>query len=373
MNIWNIVFFVLILLLSVVGIFFAGQEMKIQNDWRKSIAAHEKKIVETEKKLVDVKEGTAPTKKTSEKSYAEMSLTEMTSKVQNLIFERKKAWFGCQPGNLNVEGQTLTAQQLGGDKPATPAEELKPVQLVEVKVMITEPKDDKGAVLPPEGLSGIVYLFDEGPERHGGSFLGRFTVKGIDKTQVGYQVTLIAANELLENEVQAIQKSLRSTWAMYSVVPVDRHEGVFDKLPADELEALVPQREIRKMFENPDRPLKDYDYLLSTEFQRRVELQLNIDLAKKRIEELNAALQKSNEEQEALRKDIDLEKKRVAAMEVQRKAVQDKVNETEATNKTMRDNIALEQQRNDWFVAKIAEYQLKATELIEQKAEAAAQ
>ena len=369
MNIWNTVFLVVILLLAMVGAFFAGQELKIQNEWRRGIVSLEQKVPETEKRAEDLLAGSAPTKKTDEKAFDEMGLEELKAKLQMMVFERKKAWFGCQPGNVNAEGATLTPRQLGGDKDPTPADRLKPLVLVEAKLMITEPKNDNDEVISPDGLAGIVYLFDEGPERVGGSFLGRFTVKQVDKTQVGYQVTLISANELNENEVDLIKKSNRSTWAVYLAVPMDRHDGIFDRVVEDELEALIPNREIREEFKNPKRQLWDFDVLLTAAFQRRVQLQLDIDSANRQIASLNESLTTSNAEQDSLRQDIELAKKQVAEMEVQRKAVAEKLEELDATIGDIREKTEFEQKRNEWFVSKIAEYQLKVAELIEQRAE----
>jgi len=379
MNIWNTVFLVLILLLAVVGVFFAGQEMKIQKEWRQGIAGLEKKIPETEKKAEDLLAGSAPTKKTDEKTFAEMGLEELKAKLQMMVFERKKAWFGCQPGNINAEGTALAAQPLGGDKPATAADKLRPVTLVEVKLVISEPKNDNGEVQPPDGLAGIVYLFDEGPKRDddegpkrsSGSFLGRFTVKSIDKTQVGYQVTLNAANELNENEVEQIKKSSKSTWAVYLAVPMDRHDGIFDRVTEEGLETLIP-KEVQKEFANPDRQLRDFDELLTAAFQRRVQLQLDIESANSQIAKLNQSLEISNKEQDSLRLDIELAKKQVAEMEVQRKAVADKLSELDATISDIKEKTEFEQKRNEWFVSKIAEYQLKVAEIIEKKADEAA-
>ena len=370
MNIWNTVFLVLVLLLAAVGVFFVGQEMKIQADWRSAIANLEKKIPESEQKEKDLKTGSAPTKKTEEKSPTEMSLDELNAKLRLMVSERKKAWFGCQPVNVNAEGVALSAQQLGGDKPATPTDKLAPLILVEAKLMITEPKNDDGEVLQPDGFEGLTYLFDEGLEG-GGSFLGRFMVKQVEKTQVGYQATLVSANELSESEVDQIKKSIRSTWAVYLVAPMDRHDGIFDHVTSDELEMLIPNKDSRRLFENPDRPLRDFDALLTAAFQRRVQLQVDIDSTNRDIASLNASLATSNQGQDSLRSDIELAKKQVAEMETQRKAVADKLDELDAMIDDIKEKTEYEQKRNEWFVSKIAEYQLKVAQMIEQKTEEA--
>ena len=388
MNIWNKVFLALIFLLAVVGVFFAGQEMKIQREWRKSIAVFEGtdkvkgKIAETEKKVEDLLAGSAPTKKIDEKTLSEMGLEELKAKLQMMVFERKKAWFGCQPGNVNATASEVPVLPLGGDKPETPKDKLRPIMLAEVKLTITEPKNDNGEVLPPDGLTGIVYLFEEGQAREGepehirvgGSFLGRFTVKSVEKNQV----TLLSANELNENEVEQIKKSTRSTWAVYLAVPTDRHDGIFDKMTPEELETLIPNKEIRKIFENPDRAdpdkqqLQDFDLLLTAAYQRRVLLQLDMDTSNRQIAKLNESLAISNKEQDSLRQDIALAKKQVAEMDVQRKAVAEKLEELDATINDMKEKTEFEQKRNEWYVSKIAEYQLKVAELIDRKAEKAA-
>jgi len=372
MNIWNTVFLVLILLLAVAGVFVAGREMKTQGESRQRIhTLKEKDIPQMEKDIQDLKAGTAPTKKTGEKEPKEMSPEELKAKLQLMISERKKAWFGCQPGNINPEGEALSPQQLGGDKPATPPDKFNPLMLVEVKLTITEPKNTAGEVLPPDGLEGIVYLFDEGQEGGSGSFLGRFMVKGVAKATDGYQVTLVSANQLIASEVDQIKKSVKSTWAVYLVVPMDRHDGIFDRLSSEELEALIPDKETRKLFESPDRQLRDFDLLLTAAYQRRVQLQIDIDTANRDIADLKRSNDTSLAEKASLIKDKELTTERKTAMERQRLTVEDQLNKLNTTINGIKDDIEFERQRNEWFISKIAEYQLKVAQLIEQKAEEA--
>lgn len=375
MNIWNKVFLVLIFLLALGVVFFAGQEYKVRSAGQQKIASLEKDQIKAEEEIEKILQGSAPDKPQAEKSFEEMGLEESRLKLFDLLYERKKAWFGCKPGNINPQGKVITPEQLGGNLPATPGDQLKPAHLLEAKVTITGPlieQDGNEVVMPPDDLTGIVYVFDEGQEGVNGSFLGVFTVSApAQKVNNAYQVTLHSANEMNEAEVQRIQKAGRSTWAIYATIPTDRFDGVFNRLSEEAIETLIPAA-VRKELTNSERPLKDFGELLTRRYQRRVELQQEIDSTKKDIAMLNTSLELVRAESEKLRENIEFEKKRIAAMGTQRQALEDMLKKYDDTIQQLRDDIDKTQKQNVWYEEKIAEYQLKVRNLIEQKAERAA-
>ncbi|MDR1140569.1 MAG: hypothetical protein LBL62_02680 [Planctomycetaceae bacterium] len=373
MNIWNKVFLGLIFVLAVAVIFFTSQELKIRGTGQQAIASIEKKMETATRDIEKIYEGTAPAKNISEKTLEELGFSELRVKLVDLLYERKKAWFGCKPGNPNISGKVLTPEQLGGDNPATPGEKLKTIKLLEVPLTITSPVVEKNGneeVVPPDDLKGIVYVFDEGEAGVGGSFLGMFIADQMQKVQSGYQVTLQSAHELSEAEIKRIQSAVRSTWAVYTTVPLDRYQNIFDRLTGEE-EEMIPAS-LREKLTNPDRTLKDFAELLNLFYQYRVELKENIDSTKRRIDELNAALEIAKEEDQDLRKDQDLEKKRIEVMKSQCKTLQENIDAYDNKIKQFRNEIEKTQLQNEWLVAKIAEYQLKVKELIEQKTAQAA-
>ncbi len=400
MNIWNKVFLGLIFLLTIGAIVFAAQEWKIRGAGLKAVASLEKQQADTVKQMEQIRLGTAPTKVPTEKTFAEMGLEESRLKLLELLFDRKKAWFGCVPGTIKPEGKTLTPEQLGGNSPATPSEQLNPVVLLEATVTITGPlvpaAGDAGAtaVVPPDDLSGVVYVFDEGQAvsenktdadvadgttqnpsgvKVGGSFLGIFTVDSVpEPTGEGYQVTLVSANELNEAEEQRIQESAeKSTWAIYATMPLDRYEGVFDRMTPEQAAAWLPE-ELRERLMNAERTPQDFDVLLTRLFQGRVMLQQEIDSSKKAIDALSASLEKAAQEDEKLRADIEFEKKRIAAMNAQREALQKMVAEYDVSIKQLQDDIAKTQRANENLAAGIADAQLRVLKQIEDKAAQAA-
>lgn len=368
MNIWNNVFLGLVFVLAIAVVVFTAQEFKIRGTGQKAIETIGKKMETTKRDIEKIYEGTASTKKLSEKTVEELGFNELRVQLFDLLYERKKAWFGCKPGNLNVSGKVLTPEQLGGDNPATPGEKLKTIQLLEVSLTITSPVVEKNGnqeVIPPDDLNGLVYVFDEGEAGVGGSFLGTFAADQMQKVQNGYQVTLQSAHELSEAEIEHIQKAIRSTWAVYTTVPLDRYQKIFDRLTDVEKETIPTT--LREKLTNPERVPKDFNELLSLFYQRRVELKESIDSTKRRIEELNAALKIADAETQDLRNDQDLEKKRIEVMNVQCKTLQENIDAYDNMIKQLRDEIEKTQTQNEWLVSKIAEYQLQVKELIEQK------
>lgn len=369
MNIWNKVFLVLVFLLGIAVVFFASQEMKIRKEYKEAIASLETGIENAKRQMQTAIDGPAPDKATAEKSFDEMGLNEMLLKLQDLVFERSKAWFACKPGNVSV-GETVLNPKPLDDAPETPQERLKPIKLVEVRLTITEPvieRDGQEVVLPPEDMKGIVYLFDEGQEGANTAFLGRFSVKQIR----GTQVELTAIDTMQEAEIQRIQKSVRSTWAVYSVIPKDRQDGIFSRLTLEDAEALIAASKRSEMM-NPERPLKDFDELLGRMYDWRAELQQRIDRFKQDVKRLETSLTLAEKETQDIQKDNEFEKKRIAAMKHQVEVLQQKLTDYDKNIEDLQKKIDDQQKQNEWYVAKIAEYQLKVANLIQDRAETAA-
>lgn len=378
MNIWNKVFLALAFILAAVIVYFALQERVIRDTWEKAITRLETKIQDSEKERQIAITGTAPDKATEEKSFEELSLDELLLNLQELVFERNKAWFHCQAGS--IEETTIDPEQLDVDDAVeTPSDRLKPVKLFEVRLKVTEPvvlRGEKEEVLPPTDMKGVVYLIDNGRDGAPGTFLGRFRV-----TQIrGTDVTLLSVDELNEEEEKQLNDSARqnrrneqgsNNWAVYSVIPMDRQAGVFDKLYPEEFEAVVPAR-MRDRMINPDRPLKDFDVLLDRLYAWRTNLQQLISRSKTDIARNEDSLAKAADETQSLQGDKELENKRIAAMKRQVENLEQKVKEYDARIEDLLDKIALQQKQNEWYVARIAEYQLKVAQLIRDRADTAA-
>ncbi|MDR1964537.1 MAG: hypothetical protein LBQ50_12220 [Planctomycetaceae bacterium] len=376
MNIWNKVFLGLIFVLAIAVLCFSALELKIRGANQKEIESIEKKIETTKQDIEKIYEGTAPAKKISEKTIEELGYYELRVQLLDLLYERKKAWFGCKPGNLTEKGKEVTPKQLDGDGPSTPENNLKKIRLTEVQLTITSPVVEKNGneeVIPPDDLKGIVYVFDEGEEGVGGSFLGIFTVDPPQpvKVQNGYQVTLQSAHELSDLEIERIRKAVRSTWAVYTTVPLDRYQDIFDRLTDDEKEKIPAS--LRDELTDSERKPKDFNELLNLFYLRRVVLQEDIERTKQRIAELKVSQEIADKETKDLENDRGFENKRIEMMKRQCEILQEKVTGYDEKIKLFREEIEKTQTQNEWLVAKIAEYQLQVKERIEQKAAQAAQ
>ncbi len=409
MNIWNKVFLGLIFLLTLAALFFAAQEWKIRGMGQKAVLSLEKQQVDTEKQIAQISEGSAPDKAATEKTFEEMGLEESRLKLLELLFERKKAWFGCLPGGINPTGKTVAPEQLGGNNPATPGDALDPINLLEVQVTITGPlvaatgaegEAAERVVAPPNDLLGVVYVFDEGDfleaakaetengsggstadgisggaqgiKGVGGSFLGIFTVDGApQQTAEGYVVTLHSANELNDVEVARIQDAARSTWAIYASIPLDRYVDIFDRLSEEQANALLPDA-VRQKLMDAQRIQVDFDVMLTRLYQERVNLLQEIGSSRTDIAALNASLAIAAQEDQKTRGDIEFEKKRIAAMNDQKEALQKMVEQYDASIRQLLDDIDATQKDNERFAAGIADAQLRVLQRIEDKAEQAA-
>ncbi|MCL2743949.1 MAG: hypothetical protein FWE67_08860 [Planctomycetaceae bacterium] len=373
MNIWNIVFLVLVFLLGVGVLVLGANVAKKQDDWNKKIAKMEKDIEAEIKKAQDAIDGPAKDKslaeKDAEKDNGLYSMSELKVKLQDLLYERSKAWFHCKPGTVTADGKSITPEQLfAGD--ATPDDKLKPVNLAEVKLTVMDPVNDEPVVVPPDNMSGVIYLFAK-PDDSGknAEFLGRFSVIDIK----GAQVTLNSVDILSKDEIEKIQKNAGSSrkWTVYSTAPKDRVDGVLSQLSEDEIDTIIPAAKRDELLD-PNRPLKDFNELLNTLYAWRIELQNRIDRSNNDIKQLEDAQKKAEEEIDALQADKNLENKRIDAMTKQRDTVKLRLADYESTVVKLKEVIDTAQKQNEWYVARIAEYQLKTAAKIQQSAEQAA-
>jgi hypothetical protein len=446
MNIWNKVFLGLIFVLAITILFFTSLELKIRGEGQKAVNTLGEKGENLKNDIENIKKGNAPAKAVEEKKLDELGFDELQVQLSEMIYERKKAKFDCKPVSINVEGEKLPPNN---DNPPIPDDKLKPVSLIEVKLAI-EKKDSDVTVSLTEELKGIVYVFeasilDSGTQgnnfRMNGAFLGMFNVIETQPQSNGSLAALLSAHELTEQEIQQVQESLqnanagKTAWAVYTTMPLDRYEGLFDRLTDDEkkslpkplsnklLEAEQKLKDFNEQFKQlPDAEknalsqslqeklkkaggkletfsellnwfsekekqelpellqeilttaewkLKDFNELLNWFYQHRVELTDRIVRAANRVEDMKKDLKIADNEEKKLQKDIELEKKRIDRMQLQCQVLHEKINDYDKMITALRNEIEKTQTENEWYVARIAEYQLKAKELLEQQAEQA--
>lgn len=375
MNIWNTVFLVLIFLLAAVVLFFTAQEYSKRSQAQQILIKFEEAIEKEKAKATAARDGSEPRKTMTEKSIDEMSLGELIDWVRLLRIERKKTWFGC---NIRVtpDAKRVTAPPLGDGNPAAPADQLKTIRLVEVNVIVTGPtvlREGNEEVIRPDDMQGAVYLFDEGKEGVGGAFLGRFTVVSPQpsRAQGGYVVTLHAVDELNEAEIQRLNRAARSTCAVYVSMPEDRYDFIFDNLSPEEAAELISDAKLRQRMLDPERPLVDYDEIYTRKYADRTRSELAIDLTKRQNAGLVEDQRIATEEDAQLRKEIDLEKTRIAAMVAQAGVLQDKLDEYKATGEFLMEKIDEQRAENERMRAAIADIMQRVAEKISRQAEEA--
>ncbi|MDR1925695.1 MAG: hypothetical protein LBQ66_15105 [Planctomycetaceae bacterium] len=376
MKLWNTIFLVLIVILGVFTWFYAGKALTIRREWSTSVTKLQKQIAANRTKLQSEIDGIDPSKPRDVfREFKEMRVGELRNRLDVMISDRVNIWVGCKPGVLNVDNEKIMPAQLGDGNPTTPEAKLQPIHLVQVTVTIKNPaeQDNPDQVITPDKLMGVVYLIDDGQNGKGsGAYLGRFTVVGTPQ-RIGenFLITLQSATQFSKAEVDLIKERMQSTWTIYSAMPRDRFDEIFNRLTQEDFERIVP-REMRDAIKKPDRNLVDFDVVLTSGYSDKVKLDNRISLLKKNNEELSNAIKQMKKEIADVNNSIAIEQKRIALMKDQTTAVQRVLDGYEAVIKKMQESIDKTKKQNEWFAAKIAEYQLKSVQAIEQQAEAAA-
>lgn len=236
MNIWNKVFIVLIVLFGIAAILWTTKEIKVQSKWRSEIQNKTTKLIETQKNIEKMLLSAKPTEEISGRTPGDLVGSELEVKLNLLLKERDRAWFGCTPVSV-APGKKGVNPSLAGLANQTP------LRLATVELITSEPLDVKG----------IVYLFDEGALKAGGAagsgddtgtnadgrrsvFLGRFSIDGAPKagppqdpndpaSPRSYTSSLTSIDLLTPDEEALLQNAQRTRgakWAVYMTMPVDR-------------------------------------------------------------------------------------------------------------------------------------------------------
>ena len=367
MSIWNKVLFGLIFVVLMVNIYLAAQSMHLRRHYRTRINSDVERIEQTLTATDKMVRGDKPEEILVHKKTGELSIEELQVKLETLIAARQRAWFGCQLLNIKEDGLQISPTiQSGGDQ--------KPVNYVTVNILSEE---------DPINALGTTYLFSEGTENVPPMFLGIFNATESQSAGggSGTQTTFVAAVPMNEEEVERLDRCRagRLPIAVYTVMPADRQHDFFDpavgeenqpvlynNLSPDAFDANIPAAK-RDAFADAKRPLQGFDSLITTLYRQREDLHRTITMLNRGIATLQTSLEDSATEQKFWDDEIALEKKRIEAMTVQRDAVKQLSDEMDAQIADLQQKIEQTQQRNEWYVSRIAEYQLKVAELIEAK------
>ena len=389
MNVWNKVFLGLIFVASIAVLVFGAVEFHVRYTGQRHIVELTKRTAETESRIAIIQNGSAGT----------LSFDQLRGALRERYLERGQAW-----SNSIVHGMT---------------EEVLPPALPQVtaQIIITEPlvANEAGVfsqVAPPDTLRGVVYVFSEGNTSAAdraslGAFLGRFQVSAAptptkfrDDTGNeidGWRVNLVTNDPISDTEIEKIFNQSRQRWSVFVSPPIDRVAGIFNELseeekqiiPAEFREKFQPRpmpalqsadienvsnallarwEAIRETMDDPESEFADdFASLLTWLYQRRSDalremVNLRID-----IETYEAAVERARAESQTLAaREIPLEEKRLAAMNVQRDAVRSVLEQYGAEV----DRLMLVQEKlqilSKVFLEGIAEAQIQAAEKIEE-------
>ncbi|MGL4942678.1 MAG: hypothetical protein ACRC46_05760 [Thermoguttaceae bacterium] len=377
MNVWNKVFIVLIVLLGIAAVVWTVKELKVQAAWREAIKKKTDELAKTQANVEKLLLSAKATESLSGRAAGELIPSELAVKLDLLLKERNRAWFGCKPISVNV-----------GKKPINPTlpdltnNNASPLKMTTVELQSSQPLDAKG----------IVYLFDEGSvvaqgdattDPNGAAqkrsvFLGRFSVDGPpkDNGNGAYVSSLTSVDFLTDAENAELTASQSSTWAVYVTMPTDRihelhdpkvAEGgsqplLFEQMDQKTLDALPP--EVRDMLVNAERKPQGFEYLIAAAYHQRVVLNQTIDTLKRNIKDLDEAQKKLDEELKKSGDDQILEKERIESMQKQYDSVKAVYDDVAKLTQGLADDLSKAQQDNENFVNKIRDAQNKAKDAV---------
>ena len=383
MNIWNKVFLGVIIAVSIAIVALASLEMKIRNTGLKHTGSLEARITKTNEDIAKIQAGTA----------TEWGVDALRVALSERYSERGRAWFGGR-----VSGR--------------PTVETLPPALTQVlaQVIITGPlvaseAGAQAAVVHPEHLMGVVYVFAEDDKGNIGAFLGRFNVDSVpapaqfrddEGNQIaGYRVTLITADPVGKGEIDLISGAAGSPWAIFMAPPIDRYAGIFDILTEEQKEALPPEmlekfgprpmpeltdeekegvsadviaawEKIRATMDDPEAgAAKDYTTVLDWLYERLSTARLGIHSTTVDIATLKASEDRIRTDNIQYKAEGDREAKRAAFMKTQRDAVETLLGEYQEEVNDLTLQAEKLQSHNEAHVNKIGEYQATAIELME--------
>ncbi|GHT21935.1 hypothetical protein FACS189419_03700 [Planctomycetales bacterium] len=356
MNTLNKVFIGFIFVLLIAVLVLGSLELYIRGTGLKKLTSRNpndryesliEKVEKADKDIAAVKDGA---------SSKDSGLEDVRSQLTVQMTQRGRGWFNCVVADIPeaVQVKTLPPQPVEGAD--ANSAKLKPLRQVDVALVITGPKSGTSTAVP-EGLRGIVYAFQEGTDTNPGVFLGRFAVNsspapakyndGAGNEQDGYQVSLITVDSISETEIKTIENAASAKWSILLIPPKDAVET------------------------DPTKR-RDFAVALDYAYNRRNKSNRQLDVLDSSIGVFNEATKKSNEENAKMTKDIELENKRVAAMEQNSEIVEKTLADYNKRIDEMSLQIEKMQVLQSAYLKIVADAQLQVKKKIEQDAQTAA-
>lgn len=421
MNKWNWVLLALIAVLIVPNIFFLLQVWSVERHYRSTIEkiqpsepGKEGDLARTEKDIRTVDDGSRPDDPLAAKELNELGLNELRRKYASFMNFRKRAWVGCQIGNVRTDETKESSLDPGGEQ--------VPLQLVSLRVTTPKPEDPDEAQ-PVFNLQGTVYLIaepnfgadnsdfgadnseepDPGAKREPSQFLGSFTVQNPGANSPTLE--LVSSEVFTDDEIDLLSRNAdrRIPVTVYTSLPLSRDadfllpqkvelpkepgaEGPADEngdasgadsdadaesLLGEDVDAVGDADADTESPGNEER--KDFAVLLPRAYRMRAQLHREIEDRKANITTLQQALEDCEKDKEALGKEMEIEKKRIAAMKHQAEELEAKFGEIEGLISEIKEKIAQTQHQNDVYAAEITSIHQDVANLINEAANRAAE
>ncbi|MDR3109554.1 MAG: hypothetical protein LBU65_07705 [Planctomycetaceae bacterium] len=364
MSVWNKVLFGLIILVLIGDVYFAALELNLRRHYRSQIKENGEKLDKTKANIEKLQRGAKPEALLHEKSTAELGMDELRVKLAAMLDSRQRAWFGCQLTDVKPDGFLVKPTiEEGGDQ--------RDIAYATVTVISDEDKMD---------TAGTVYLFSEGNEQIQPAFLGVFNAADSQVSGNGTKTLLAASIPMNDDEIKKLEscQTEKIPVAVYTTMPFDKQFDFFntadpekqrilyDNLSQEQYDAAIPEAK-REVFKKEDRERQSFNVIMQNYYKVREDLQNDIAVLNSGIAKLEKSIELSEGDKKSLEAEMAMEKKRIEAMKEQRDAVKKISEAMDAQIEGLKEKIENTQQNNEWYVSRIAEYQLKVTKLIEDK------
>ncbi len=145
---------------------------------------------------------------------------------------------------------------------------------------------------PEHGLvpKTVLFAFDQAPFEEGGRYQGEFRVVSVGENSPNVQV---APNLPTEAQLQRLA-TVKGPWTLYTTMPIDNSE-LFASLDDAARQAVLPKDSLQE-YANPQRKLRDYEYLFHENFVQRSLLNDSISELNSNIARITADTKQTNDE-----------------------------------------------------------------------------
>lgn len=356
MSIWNKVLVGLIFVASIAFFYMAARTMKTHQHWRELAKKFERRIDQVHKDNVKLFEG-----KENPNDLSEMGVRQLRMELNKLLVDRRRAWFQCSPR------AKLNRQEGTGE------------------IVITTDQPDPNGI----AVGTVLYVFEEADVRQKGRYLGEFKVSKADEQQKS--VTIVPTSRLTPRELKRLGEA-KQPWEMYELLPRDNHD-VFASLSDDDKKAMLRELSAASLNEyfldgqpaGKDDPaervvdgkyvrmIRDYEVLFGVMKAKYTLLVDQVDAATRDEKLVRDALELAQQQEEAVKKDVQVAKQDLTKYAGERDAVITYHTKLQKEVDAAKAAITQLIETNKAMAGQIANVQLEAARRIDQRTRAMAQ